>query len=78
MDITQQNLLSKELHNTPLNSQVEALAISPDGEHLATVDCLWASLSRILLKFWRWSAQANNSTRRSELAALVEQGFAEA
>jgi len=67
VDITQQNFLSKELHNNPLNSQVEALAISPDGEHLATVDCLWASLSRVLLKFWRWSAQANNYSLNTQV-----------
>ena len=67
VDITQQNLLSKELHNNPLNSQVEALAISSGGDHLATVDCLWASISRILLKFWRWSPQSNNYSLNTQV-----------
>ena len=67
VDITQQNLLSKELHNNPLNSQVEALAISPGGDHLATVDCLWASMTRILLKFWRWSPQSNNYSLNTQV-----------
>ena len=67
LDITQQNTLSKEMDNTPLNSQVESLAVSPSGDHLATVDCLWASLSRILLKFWMWSHQSNNYSLNTQV-----------
>ena len=67
LDITQQNTLSKEMDNTPLNSQVESLAVSPNGDYLATVDCLWASLSRILLKFWVWSHQSNNYSLNTQV-----------
>ena len=67
LDITQQNTLSKEMDNTPLNSQVESLAVSPGGDYLATVDCLWASLSRILLKFWAWSHQSNNYSLNTQV-----------
>ena len=67
LDITQQNTLAKERNNSPLNSEVECLAVSPGGDYMATVDCLWASLSRILLKFWVWSPQANNYSLNTQV-----------
>ena len=67
LDISQQNTLSREMDNSPLNSEVECLAVSPGGDYLATVDCLWASLSRILLKFWAWCPQSNNYSLNTQV-----------
>ena len=36
------------------------MAVSADGHYMATVDCMWASLNRILLKFWHWSEETSN------------------
>jgi len=60
LDITQQNQVARERGATPHNSEVESVAVSRDGKYLATVDCLWSDLSRIILKFWHWSEETNN------------------
>ena len=42
VDITQQNMVTWERSVTPHNSEVEQVAVSGDGQYMATVDCLWA------------------------------------
>ena len=59
-DITQQNLVTKERVCEPHNSEVEAVAVSRDGGFMATVDCLWSDIPRVLLKLWHWSEETNN------------------
>ena len=60
MDITQQNRVSKERLVEPHNSEVERLTVSDNGGYMATVDCTWAGLARILLKLWTWSEEVSN------------------
>ena len=60
VDITQQNMVTRERNLVPHNSEVERVAVSADGQHLATVDCLWADMTRILLRFWSWSQETSN------------------
>ena len=67
VDITQQNTVSKERAACPQNSEVEKIAISADGQNMATVDCLWSDLSRILLKFWSWSEDIVNYTLNTQV-----------
>merc|ERR1719195_1057552 len=59
-DITQQNLVTKERVCEPHNSEVEAVAVSRDGGLMATVDCLWSDIPRVLLKLWHWSEETSN------------------
>merc|ERR1719429_608753 len=67
VDITQQNTVSKERAASPQNSEVEKIAISADGQNMATVDCLWSDLNRILLKFWSWSEDIVNYTLNTQV-----------
>jgi hypothetical protein len=52
LDITQQTHLNKERDVVPHNSEVERIAVSSYGRYLATVYCMWASITRITLKLW--------------------------
>ena len=60
LDITQQMHLTKERNVVPHNSEVERIAMSSCGQYLATVDCMWASITRTTLKLWTWSQAMNN------------------
>jgi hypothetical protein len=54
IDITQQNYMSAERTVTPTNSEVERLAVSGCGLHLATLEACWAPVPRLTLKFWHF------------------------
>jgi len=60
VDITQQTQLTKERNIVPHNSEVERIAVSSCGQYLATVDCMWASISRTTLKLWTWDQVVGN------------------
>jgi len=55
IDITQQNYVAKERNVNPLNSEVELVAISSCGTHMATLDCCWTVVPKITLKFWNFN-----------------------
>ena len=74
LDITQQNQVAIERSTVPHNSEVESMAVSGDGKYLATVDCLWSDLSRILLKFWHWSEETNNYSLNTQVEFPHHQG----
>jgi len=54
IDITQQNYVTKERNVRPTNSEVERLALSQCGLHLATLEACWAPVPRVTLKFWHF------------------------
>ena len=39
---------------TPTNSEVERIAVSQCGLHLATLEACWAPVPRVTLKFWHF------------------------
>ena len=59
VDITQQTQITKERNIVPHNSEVERIAVSSCGQFLATVDCMWATISRTTLRLWTWSQASN-------------------
>ena len=54
IDITQQNYITEERDRKPFNSEVEEMDISSCGMYLATMDCCWAPVERLNLKFWHF------------------------
>ena len=46
LDITGQNYLSRERGAVVHNSEVERIAVTDDGNQLATLDCQWSTLPR--------------------------------
>ena len=46
LDITGQNYLSRERGSVVHNSEVERIAVTEDGNQLATLDCQWSTLPR--------------------------------
>jgi hypothetical protein len=46
--------MSAERTVTPTNSEVERLAVSGCGLHLATLEACWAPVPRLTLKFWHF------------------------
>jgi len=67
IDITQQTQLTVERNAAPHNNEVEKMAISSCGQYLATVDCMWANITRVTLKLWTWSAALNNFTLNTQV-----------
>jgi NET1-associated nuclear protein 1 (U3 small nucleolar RNA-associated protein 17) len=68
LDITQQNYITQERDVTPQNSEVERVAVSDCGGHLATLDCCWTRVPRITLKFWTF----NQTTQKFCLNTQVD------
>jgi WD40 repeat protein len=46
--------VTKERNVLPANSEVERLALSECGLHLATLEACWAPVPRVTLKFWQY------------------------
>merc|ERR1719153_164704 len=67
LDITGQNYLTKERGATPHNSEVERVAVSQCGLYLATVDCLWSTLPRVILRLWSYDPTINNFSLNTQV-----------
>lgn len=74
LDITQQTHLTKERNVVPHNSEVERIAVSSCGQYLATVDCMWASITRTTLKLWTWSQAIGNYCLNTQVDCPHEPG----
>jgi len=67
IDITQQNYVAKERNVNPHNSEVELVAISNCGTHMATLDCCWTILPKITLKFWTFNQTSQNFSLNTQV-----------
>ena len=54
IDLVQQNYITEERNKKPYNAEVELMDITTCGMYLATMDCCWAPVERLNLKFWHY------------------------
>jgi hypothetical protein len=67
IDITGQNYLTKERLAAPHNSEVERLAVSRCGRHLATLDCQWSAVPRVTLRLWTFDPALENFSLNTQV-----------
>jgi len=80
LDITHQNYVAKERNTTPQNSEVELVAISNCGSHMATLDCCWTVVPKITLKFWNFNHTSqkfclNTQVDRPHIDGVISMSF---
>ena len=70
LDVARENFLNKEDARKPVNSEVEAMALSEDGMFMVTVDACMTEVPRILMKFWHFAQSTQEFVLHTQVINL--------